>query len=310
MTKRTHTPVWIAEAMLLLVAIVWGTSYGVAKTAIAFYPVLGFLAIRFGLTAILLLPALYKTPALLNRRTALPALGLGLILLAIFLCETYGVAHTTASNAAFLISLCVVFTPLVEWALLRNRPSRPEIIAACVSLFGAWLLTGYAGLARFGVGDLLMLAAAVLRAFMVCSTKRVTAKQPLPALWLTFCQSIMVCLGAGMLALLLLPSQTLHVPVNPVFWWSTLYLVVMCTIFAFFAQNYAVQRSNPTRVALLMGSEPVFGAIFATAWLGEHLSPMAWIGGFLIVAAALWNSLPESKPEGGRARFLPRYRRS
>ena len=34
-----------ADLALLLVAIVWGTSYGVAKGALAYYPVLGFLAV-------------------------------------------------------------------------------------------------------------------------------------------------------------------------------------------------------------------------------------------------------------------------
>jgi len=32
----------LSDLALLLVAIVWGTSYGVAKGALAFYPVLGF----------------------------------------------------------------------------------------------------------------------------------------------------------------------------------------------------------------------------------------------------------------------------
>ena len=45
-----------ADLALLLVAIVWGTSYGVAKGALAFYPVLGFLAVRFLLTTALLAP--------------------------------------------------------------------------------------------------------------------------------------------------------------------------------------------------------------------------------------------------------------
>jgi drug/metabolite transporter (DMT)-like permease len=36
-----------------------------------------------------------------------------------------------------------------------------------------------------------------------------------------------------------------------------------------------------------MGSEPVFGALFATVWLGERLSLAAWLGGLLIVAASL-----------------------
>lgn len=71
------------------------------------------------------------------------------------------------------------------------------------------------------------------------------------------------------------------------FWGSVIYLVAGCTLFAFFVQNYAVSRSSPTRVALLMGSEPVFGALFACVWLGERLTLSAWIGGMLIVAASL-----------------------
>ncbi|MBL8508031.1 MAG: EamA family transporter, partial [Chitinimonas sp.] len=41
-------------------------------------------------------------------------------------------------------------------------------------------------------------------------------------------------------------------------------------------------------VSLLTGSEPVFGALFAVFWLGETLSPIAWLGGALIVLSALW----------------------
>lgn len=94
----------LSDLALLLVAMVWGTSYGVAKGALAFYPVLGFLAVRFILTFTLLLPALLRAGA-----------PLGALMLLSFLCESFGVAHTQASNAAFLISLCVVFTPFAEW---------------------------------------------------------------------------------------------------------------------------------------------------------------------------------------------------
>ncbi|MBI3144707.1 MAG: DMT family transporter [Pseudogulbenkiania sp.] len=79
---------------------------------------------------------------------------------------------------------------------------------------------------------------------------------------------------------------------SPLLWGATVYLVVACSIFAFWAQNHAVRHRSPTHVALLMGSEPVFGALFALVWLGERLTPQAWLwGGGLIVAVALWASL-------------------
>ena len=53
-------PVRLSEILLLVVAIVWGTSYGVAKGAIIFYPVFGFLAIRFTITALILSPSLLR----------------------------------------------------------------------------------------------------------------------------------------------------------------------------------------------------------------------------------------------------------
>lgn len=61
--------------------------------------------------------------------------------------------------------------------------------------------------------------------------------------------------------------------------------MLFCTIFAFFAQNYASSRSSPTRIAFLMGSEPVFGALFAWLIFGETLSGWAWVGCGLILVA-------------------------
>lgn len=281
---------WLSDALLLAVAAVWGTSYGLMKTALAFYPVLGLLALRFGLTFVLLLPALRGlrgVPAALRWQMV----GLGGLLLAIFLCESYGVLHTQAARAAFLISLCVVFTPLVEWVLLRRRPAGREWVAVGLSLLGAALLAGDAA-GGFGLGDVLVLGAALLRALIVCCTRRVLAASSAssvpPALAVTAVQSGVVAVGCALLATLQGPWPALpSLSGEPLFWACLAWLVGACTLFAFFAQNAGLQHSTPTRVALLMGSEPAFGALFAVAVLGEPVGPTAWTGGALIVGAAL-----------------------
>lgn len=232
-----------ADLMLLAVAIVWGTSYGVAKGALVFYPVLGFLAIRFLLTFFLLVPALRSQP----RESLLPGIPLGLVLLTIFVCETYGVAITTASNAAFLISLCVVFIPLVEWWVFKQRPTNSTLVAANLSLGGALLLT-QAGQIEMNLGDCLMIAAALCRAFMVCLTKKLTHGTDGSALALTAVQTGVV--GIGCLAIFVLsPGAIPPLPTDLSFWLATLYLAVFGTLFAFFAQNYAVKRTTPTRAS-------------------------------------------------------------
>lgn len=289
MTSLTLAPharlLQLSDLFLLLVALVWGTSYGVAKQALDYYPVLGFLAVRFCITFLLLAPQLRGA----GRRALRPGLASGLVMLAIFLCETYGVLHTSASNAAFLISLCVVLTPFVEWALLGQRPDARLLPAVALSLLGTWLLSGGVELS-FNLGDGLMLAAALVRAFGVCLIRRLTADSQVPALAFTAMQTGVV--GFGCLALgLALPGGLPPLPTAPAFWLGSLYLVLFATLFAFYVQNWALSRSSPTRVSLLMGSEPLFGALFAVLWLNEALSLQAWIGGLLIVAATLWTSM-------------------
>lgn len=282
----------LSDLTLLLVALVWGTSYGVAKGALVFYPVLGFLAVRFGLTFVLLLPTLVRASAQQRRDAWRSGLPLGGLMLAIFLCETFGVAHTQASNAAFLISLCVVMTPFAQWWLLGQRPARAMFGFAAVSLLGAALLSG--GLTGgLGWGDALMLGAAMLRAIQVCQTSRLTRHSSASSLQLTAVQAGVITSGCLLLALLS-PGGLPALPTELAFWLGTLYLVLGCTVFAFFAQNWALKHSAPSRVALLTSSEPAFGALFAVLWLGESLSPVGWLGGALIVLAALWTTLRRS----------------
>jgi drug/metabolite transporter (DMT)-like permease len=280
--------------MLLLVAVVWGASYGLAKGAVVFYPVLGFLAVRFCVTSVLLLPTLRGLSWRQLKVTLKAGVPLGLILLAIFIAETYGVSLTLASNAAFLISLCVVFTPFVEWIVLRSRPDAAGFVAAAVSLVGAWLLTSGISL-TFNLGDALILIAALLRAVMVTCTNRLTYGRNIPSLPLTAVQTGTVGLGCMMLGIMVLPGGLPPLPNDLAFWYATGFLIVFCTLFAFFAQNFALQRSSPTRVSLLMGTEPVFGALFAVYWLNESLAMAGWVGGLMMVAASLWAMLKSKK---------------
>ena len=292
-----HSGAW-ASLLLLCVAAVWGSSYGVAKYNLAFMPVLWFLALRFGLTFVLLLPALIRgwrvSPGQVRDSMRIGA-PLGLLLLCIFLLETYGIAHTQASNAALLISLCVVFTPLVEWWLLQRRPSGSLFILSALCVLGVFLIVGKVQVFR-QFGDSLMILAAVARALMVTLTQKKTRAISVDMLQLTAIQSGVVGLGCWILALSSSKGAWPNWPHAADFWGNTFYLVVFCTIFAFFVQNYAVKQVGASRTALLMGSEPMFGVLFAAVYLRENLSMNAYFGGLLIVSVSIWVSLQRARP--------------
>nr|WP_087026268.1 DMT family transporter [Thaumasiovibrio subtropicus] len=279
----------VAELMLLAVAIFWGTSYGLTKEMLVFISVLGFLFVRFTLTFLALLPMFirdYRRGLANDWQAAIPT---GIILLAIFICETYGVFHTSAANAAFLISLCIIITPFAEWLVFKQRPSERLWVMAGLSVVGVALLTVPAlEEIQFNRGDAFILCAALLRAAMVVMTKRVLKGKQLSALAITSIQSGVVMVGICLLLLATGFEWSQLLVSNSSFWMISLYLVAFCTIFAFYAQNYGVKHSTPSKVSLLMGSEPVFGALFAVAWLGEALTLWQWAGGALIVAATCY----------------------
>ena len=54
---------------------------------------------------------------------------------------------------------------------------------------------------------------------------------------------------------------------------------------------------SATRVSLLMGSEPLFGAAIAGFWLGERLGLQGWIGGLLIVSATVCALCASPRPK-------------
>lgn len=272
---------FVTDFLLLLVALVWGASYSVTKGALAFTPVLFFLVLRFGLTFLVLIPFTYKELYTAPRSSLFSGGLLGLILFSIFLCETYGVAYTSASNAAFLISLCVVLTPIVDALLKKSIPNPILLLATGICVLGTWLLTSGQAL-TFNVGDSLILLAAFLRALMVSSTKRVTDNYTLSSMALTQIQMGAVFIAS--LIVVFLFENNLSLPSSGWFWIRLLFLVLFCTLFAFFAQNYGVKHTNPARVSFLMGTEPVFGAMFAIYLLSEPFSFQLLVGGSLITA--------------------------
>ncbi|WP_225408363.1 DMT family transporter [Stigmatella hybrida] len=287
---------WTADLSLLLVAVVWGSSYLAAKTVLASAPVYLFLFARFGLTVVLMLPFVWKHLRNSTREEWFVGGILGLFLLAIFSLETRGVSLTTATNAGLIISLAVVLVPLVEGAAFRRFPGWGLLGAVGLSFAGTALLTVREGWnLQFNAGDVLIFGAALVRAFNMTYTQKLTAGKELNSLALTVIQFIVVTVGTGVVSVATLDSSALRFPVDAQFWVLTLYLTLSCTLFAFYIQLTMIRRTSPSRVGLLMGTEPIFAALFAMQLGGEQLSWQGWLGGAILVGATFWGRKAEER---------------
>lgn len=199
MTRPPSSPrSWLVDAPVLAVAIAWGSSYLATKSVTSPSTVIATLLLRF-LMAVAVL-GLLRLRAI-RRLTAAEVCGgiiIGLILTCVFLLETYGVVHTSATNAGLIISLTMVFTPLAEAALCRKRPTGSFLMAAAGSVLGVLLLTQGGGFTAPSVGDLLMLLAALARTANVLTTHRLASIKNADDGALTFVQltTSVICFAA------------------------------------------------------------------------------------------------------------------
>ena len=273
------------DGVLLAVAVVWGSSYLTAKAATGALPVLIVLFLRYALGALACLPALRGSRALTRDERAYGAL-LGLTQAAVLVLETYGVAHTSAGNAGLIISLTLVLTPVLDRAVLPGR----FFLAAGACVVGVGLLVSGHGLRAPGAGDLLMLAAAVVRAGHVVLLGRVTARRALRPFQLTAVQSVV---GAVLFLVPAAPGLPQLARTGAATWAQLLYLALCCGLFAFLAQTWAVQRTSPTRAGLLLGTEPVWALLTGVALGGDRLTALSVLGAALIVGGTYWGQAVE-----------------
>lgn len=278
----------LVDPVLFAVAVAWGSTYLVTKELLpdaSYAPAL--LALRLSLATIAMLAVLVWIRRLPRRPELTSGAAAGLVLAAIFAFETYGVALTTATNAGVLISLNMVLTPLVGSLVSRRRPSGRFLALAGVAVVGVALLATNGHAARPHVGDWLILAAAALRAVHVTLLGEVQRRRVVDSRALTAVQMGTVSLVFLALSLVAGTPRDYLADVTSNDVALLLWLALGCTVFAFFAQTWAIAHTSPSRVSLLLGTEPVWAALIGVGIAHEHISPVGIIGIVLTIVATL-----------------------
>lgn len=277
------------DAVLLLVALVWGSSYLAAKTATAALPVPAVLFARYAVSALACGALVAARRRLWTREEVRTGSLLGVTQAAVLVLETYGVAHTSAANAGLIISLTIVLTPLLDRSGGRRLPPA-FFLAAGLCVLAVGLLTSSTGLHAPRLGDALILAAAVVRAGHVALVGRLTAGRPMDPLHLTTAQTVV---GTA----LFLPLTISHLPrlahSSASTWSQLVYLALFCSVFAFLAQTRAVQQTSASRASLLLGTEPIWAVAIGISLGGERLTVWATLGAALMIAGTYWGQVIE-----------------
>ncbi|MFE3182826.1 DMT family transporter [Streptomyces violascens] len=145
-------------------------------------------------------------------------------------------------------------------------------------------------------GDWLVLAAAVARAVHVTVMHRKSARKQYDSLSLTYVQmttaAVLFCAVSPLAGV---PAWTVASRLSPGLWLVLLYLALIGTVFAFFVQMWAVRKTSPSRVSLLLGTEPIWALLVGVLLGGDRLGIHGAAGAALILVGAGWGQRIERK---------------
>lgn len=288
-----------ADVSLLLVAFVWGSTFVLVQSAIAFLEPFSFNGVRFFLAALLLggWLVLFEKKQLVQMDKKLLASGviMGLFLFVGYAFQTAGLLYTTSSKAGFITGLSVVMVPVFSFMLLKVKPGMNAITGVSVATAGLYLLT-MTDKVSLNIGDALVFVCAVGFALHIIFTGKYSSKYP--ALLLTVIQIATVAILSMVFALFTENWQQvfqLEVLLKGNVLGALIVTSLFATAIAFFAQTTSQKYTTPTRVALIFAMEPVFAAATGFIWANERLSYSAVIGCLLIFAGMVFAEIPVKK---------------
>ena len=170
--KRLGKKELLADGLLLLTALIWGSAFAVVKNTLDIFPPAAIIAMRYTIATALTGIAFRKHLRALTREDILRGALVGLLLSAAYIVQTIGLSYTTASKNAFLTAVYVMLVPFFSMVLFRQRLRKANFIAAAMMLLGIGLLSLDGESGGLNVGDVLTLLCGALFAGHIIAVER------------------------------------------------------------------------------------------------------------------------------------------
>lgn len=271
-----------AETSMLMVSLIWGTTFIVVKNALNEIGPLIFIGLRF---LIAFAALVFLSPGSLRffkASTWSSGFLLGFFLLLGYAFQTIGLKYTSASNAGFITGVSVVIVPIICSLMGRRWPPFRTVVTVATAVAGLYLLSFQQPPFTLSRGDLLVLIGAFGFALHIVFVDLYSHKHN--AVAITAVQILLV--GAFSLAVgSVVEPWPRHLSDRAIS--ALLITSIFATALAFLVQNIMQKYSTPTRFAIVLTTEPLFAALAAWAWAGEYLTSEAWAGGGLIVLSMI-----------------------
>ena len=291
------------DIAILGAALVWGGSYLASRELTHFASLWGMMALRFTIAGAILFAIRAFKPVRFTKIEILSSLGIASTLATVMTVETTGVYLTSATNSGLIISLSILFTPIIEGLVSKFWMPRMFYVSAIGAIIGVGILISGNGFTSPNLGDALMIVAAVLRAVHTVSQGYFTHGKFTKGRSVdTMNVTIMQLVFTGLFFFILDPIGTVNAATTygAREWVLMATLVLFSTVYGFIVMLWAIRKTSASRVALLQGTEPIWAVVIAVVIGGELMSAIGWLGGAIIVAACYWGLGIENRAREAR----------
>ena len=272
-----------------LAGTLWGTGFYWGKIALTELSVGHMVLYRFLFASLGLLPVL-RRPGL-NRREWLLLLTAAFLGIPVqYLLQFYALSLTTVSHAALMVGTMPVILATGATIFTHERLGRLGWFALAGSTCGVTLITFSGTRAQSAQGgpslegDLLVVVSLMLSlGWILLNRHLMQGHSPLVV------TAYGVLSGTAMLIAWVL-ARSGPPPVHGIsarVWFASAASGLGCTALTMLLWNWGIHRVPASRAGVFLNIEPAMGSFLGVWLLGDRLGPGAWVGGAMIIAAAV-----------------------
>ncbi len=294
-----------------LAGTLWGTGFYWGRLALNEMNVEHMVLYRF------LFACLGMAPVMLRRRVRLTASEWRTMLVAAalgvpvsFLLQFHGLTLTTVSHASLMVGVMPVLLAAAAAVFAGERLDWIGWLALFASTIGAAMVALGGDRSTSGRetptlwGDLLVLAALFVALAWILLSKKLMQSHSPPVVTAYFIYTGTVMLVVWIFASWLLAPLT-HEKIEPMpfahisltAWIALAISGLLCTATTTLLWNWGIHHVPASRAGVFLNLEPAIGSVLGVALLDERLGPYAWLGGALILAAAITLTTRGHEPE-------------
>lgn len=282
--------------LAILVSLIWGMGFVVAKGGMSHFPPILLMALRFSITALALVWFIGPVGSNLPRLALISVVGASLQYSLTF----SGVNGLGAGLAALVVQLEVPFLVILGAVLLGERPTARKWLGILIAFAGVGVIASQEQFSGSMTSILLVMGGALTWAFGQVLVRRLTE---MTGLSVTAWIAVLAAPQLFILSALFETGQIEAIRTAGIGAWSAaIYLGLVMTALGYFLWNSLLLRQEVGRVAPFLLLLPVFSVIGGILFLDEAITLPRLIGGAIVLSGVAlitiaWPTAPKAQPD-------------